>query len=59
MNVIVMKLATLLHECKHDGPLTPVQTLRGAEIWRCENCGRDVVYADEVEPLPRPVRSTR
>jgi hypothetical protein len=58
MNAILTRLATLLHECEHDGPLTPVQTLPGAEIWRCEACGCDVVYADELEPLaPTPGRS--
>ena len=59
MNAILTRLATFLHECEHDGPLTPVQSLPGAEIWRCETCGRDVVYADELEPLPPLISSER
>jgi hypothetical protein len=52
VNAILTRLATLLHECEHHGPLTPVETLPGAEIWRCETCGREVLYADELDPLP-------
>jgi hypothetical protein len=56
MNAILTKLAMLLHQCEHDGPITPVRTLPGAEIWRCETCGSDLLYMDELEPPTPPSR---
>lgn len=38
---------SLLKPCKHDGLSTPLRTLRGAEIWRCELCGAELIFADE------------
>ena len=57
MTAIRTWLGSLLHECAHDGPLTPVRTLPGAEIWRCPLCGADVLYPDEPFP-PFPSAAT-
>jgi hypothetical protein len=49
MSSILVKLLALVTPCTHEGLTTPLRTFRGAEIWRCELCGRPVLVADEVE----------
>jgi hypothetical protein len=41
------KIVSLLTPCAHDGLTTPVRSFRGAEIWRCELCGGNVLVADD------------
>ena len=40
------KIVSLVTPCPHDGLATPVRSLDGAEIWRCEQCGGNVIIAD-------------
>ena len=49
MSILFSKIASLFGGCRHDGLATPVRSFRGAEIWRCELCGHNVLVADDVD----------
>jgi hypothetical protein len=51
MSAKLLRILSALKGCEHRGLSTPVRTLRGAEIWRCELCGADVLYADDLDRL--------
>jgi len=46
---IIGKIRSLLCECNHDGLTTPLRTFRGGEVWRCEQCGGEIVVVDELD----------
>jgi hypothetical protein len=49
MSWLMHKIRSVLHECSHDGPTTPVRSFRGGDVWRCELCGAELVFADEFD----------
>ena len=41
-------IARIFETCEHEGPMTPLRTLKGGiELWRCERCGAEVLFADD------------
>jgi hypothetical protein len=40
------KIVSLLGGCRHDGLATPLRSFGGADIWRCEQCGGELVVVD-------------
>ena len=52
------RLLERLSGCAHDGRMTHVRSVgRGAESWRCERCGHEVICLD-IDVFPVEAEAT-